>query len=86
MGYMKTMVDLSDQMRDARNRAMTLHGSNYPERVEPYKSEILKHMAVTGLAPLDVTLRLAKTSIEYHADPLLYLAAGVELVMIGGAA
>lgn len=86
MGYMRTMILLSDRIKTARTDAMALHGDQYQQKVEPYKDAIIKHMAATGMEPLDSTFKLAKTSVDYKGDPLMYLAAGVELVMSGGQA
>jgi hypothetical protein len=86
MGYMRTMILLADQIKTARTDAIKLHGDKYQEKVGPYKDAIIKHMAATGMEALDSTFKLAKTSIDYKGDPMMYLAAGVELVMGGGAA
>lgn len=85
MGHMRTMITLSNQLKTARLEAIQKHGARYQDKVAPYKDAITRHMAATGMTPLDATLRLAKTSVDYNGDPEMILAAGVELVMAGGA-
>lgn len=82
---MRMMTTLSHQLKTARLEAIQRHGSRYQDKVAPYKDAIIKHMAATGLNPLDSTLKLVKTSVDYHVSPGMILAAGVELVMAGGA-
>lgn len=85
MGYMRTMIELADRLKTSRTEAMRQHGAGYGQAVEPFKDAIIRHMAATGLTPLDATMKLAKTSVDYGKDPLMLLAAGVELAMVGGA-
>ncbi len=86
MGYMRTMIILADQIKTARTDAIKLHGDKYPQKIEPFKDAIIKHMAATGMELLDSTFKLAKTQMTNNGDPLMILAAGVELVMAGGEA
>ncbi|PWT78600.1 MAG: hypothetical protein C5B59_01405 [Bacteroidetes bacterium] len=81
---MNVLVELAEQLKTARQQAMNALGDAYPVKIEPYKAAITRHMACTNLQPLDSTLRLAHRSAEYGADPLLYMAAGMELVLSAG--
>lgn len=81
MGYMATMIDFAERLKTARQEASKVFGDQYNDMVGPVKESIVRDMAATGMTPLDSTFRLAKKVLDAGDDPLLHLAAGVELVM-----
>lgn len=85
MGHMTTMIYFSERLKTARQDAVAQFGGQYAEKIEPVKVAIVRDMAATGMTPLDSTFRLAKKVMDSGDDPLLYLAAGVELAMGGSA-
>lgn len=86
MGYMAMMLEFSERLKTARAEAQAQLGQQYGEMIQPVKDAIVRDMAASGMTPLDSTFKLAKKVIDSGNDPLLHLAAGMELVMSGGAA
>lgn len=83
VGHINTFIELSEMLPTARNEASKKHGDRYPELLARHKAVVAEYMILARLQPLESAVRLAKTIVVYGADPLMILAAGMEMVLDG---